>query len=662
MTTDPASVSLARDTLTGGLRDLDIADGPSESPQSSSNSNSNSTLSGRGRQNASFINEKVEAIFELMRDLFDPETNPNGIVNLGVADNALCRNELLQLTYADRMTASSRLFKAIAGLFNTKTPDYPESNRSPLPLLGVEPEHIAIGSGATGILDQLFWALCDHGDGVLLSTPYYNAFDNDLTSRAGAVIVPVAVPVPKPRHGDGKSESESESGSVLDTSEMVAADTVRLYEDALLDAQSRGTRVKVLLFCNPHNPSGAIAPRQTVVGLARLAAKHKLHFVCDEIYARSCFATPHTPHPPTFHSVLSIDVRAEAGLDPAYVHVVTSASKDFGINGFRLGLLVSQHNRELHRAMTALGLLAQSAAPAAALWRTWLEDHDFLAWYLEENRRRMAKAYAYVTDWLEHYGIPYADANSGHFFLADFTRFLGGGGGGGGGGGDSAGQPAADQASEREQRDREGELVGRMLKQRVFVAPGSQYHHPSPGWFRVTFTQDPRALRAGLQRLARVFGLDDGFEDGRELLDLEHGGKPSPLDADAHKVKDKGVSPAASRHPIVARDAWGNDKDGMMPLPAANSPSSSDAPLHVPRSLTSATSAAPGDLCVTLLGVAAFFAPFFLIDSSMPLAAGTGTFGLVATWACGLLVLKRRNRAKAHASQLSSVRSDLAEA
>lgn len=38
-------------------------------------------------------------------------------------------------------------------------------------------------AGCTAILDNLFYALCDEGDGVLIPAPYYPAFDNDLQAR-----------------------------------------------------------------------------------------------------------------------------------------------------------------------------------------------------------------------------------------------------------------------------------------------------------------------------------------------------------------------------------------------------------------------------------------------------------------------------------------------
>ncbi len=186
----PASSAPDLSTLTAAVSSATLSDDGS------------ATLSRRGEHGANTF-QLPEGLKRLLANMYDPDTNPQGIINAGIADNSLCRDELLRyllaphrlqlspadLTYADRFTTSTRLLEAIAKLFNEYTPDWPDTTRSPKPRTKVVPDHIAIASGATGILDELFWNLCDEGDGVLLSTPYYNAFDNDLTSRAKAQVV-----------------------------------------------------------------------------------------------------------------------------------------------------------------------------------------------------------------------------------------------------------------------------------------------------------------------------------------------------------------------------------------------------------------------------------------------------------------------------------------
>lgn len=465
-----------------------------------------STLSRRGAVGSQF--KLPEGFRRLLANMYDPVTNPNGIINAGIADNSLCRTELLEfflakdrlqlspadMTYANRLTSSTRLLEAIASLFNEYKPDWPEGDASPLPIKKVEVDHLAIGSGATGVLDELFWNLCDEGDGVLLSAPYYNAFDNDLTNRAKAKIVQVNLP-------------ESSEGS--STTHLFTESTVEAYERAYATATSSGIPVKALLLCNPHNPTGAIYPRTTVIALAKFAASHHLHFVSDEIYARSTFPTLTNPHPPLFESILSIDVRKECGLDPAYVHVITSASKDFAVNGFRLGVLVTQHNSALQRAMASIGSLSQSASPAASLWTTLLQDAKFLKWYLKENRRRLALAYEHSIKFFEHHGISYWNSNAGFFLMINLRKYCG----------------ITDDMDEQTARGKEAKFVDKLIDGGVLISPGTIYHFPSPGWFRFTFSQDPKTLKLTFDRLEKVLGVEQGesWEAKRGLLDFGDG-------------------------------------------------------------------------------------------------------------------------------------------
>ena len=507
-TAAPSAAAAAATDLSTTLSSTTLSSQPDTTP----------TLSHRGAAGSSSF-DLPAGLKRMLSNQYDPDTNPHGIINAGIADNSLCRNELLSyflshdrlqlspadLTYADRFTSSTRLLESISCLFNHYTPDWPEGNASPLPLKKVTPSHIAIASGATGILDELFWNICDQGDGVLLSTPYYNAFDNDLTNRAKAKIIPVDLPYPSP----GKSLEHT----------MFSSSTISAYQTAYDNALASGTPIKALLLCNPHNPTGTIYPRTTVIELARFAAKYKLHFVSDEIYARSRFSTQDHVNPELFHSILSIDTEKECGLDPKYVHVVTSASKDFAVNGFRLGVLVSQHNPALQKAMASVGLLSQSASPAASLWATWLKDEKFLGWYLKENRRRLGRAYNHAAKFFQHYQIPYYPSNSGFFMLIDLSAFAKVAGA-------ADGVPDAEGGEEVDSKG-EDRLVEKLLDAGVFVAPGGLYHVNRPGWFRFTFSVQPKTLKLALRRMEKALGVQDAesWEDSRPEFELEVAGE-----------------------------------------------------------------------------------------------------------------------------------------
>ncbi|PWN34512.1 PLP-dependent transferase [Meira miltonrushii] len=463
-------------------------------------------LSRRGLKDLEEMSGRVAILLKMFANQFDAKSNPDGIVVLGIADNSLCRTELVEfftspgrlqleprdLTYADHFYASTRVLKAIAGLYND-VPDglYSEKDWKP-PLKRVEEGHILVGNGATEIIDACFWDLCDEGDGVLLSAPYYNAFDEDLSFRAKVQIVQVHMPEPKSGSGSDAKEPKA----------SFAVDIIKDYEDALQKAKAKGIKCRAVLICNPHNPTGGIYPRETVVALAKFAAKHDLHLVMDEIYARGCFTTKAVPNPTPFDSILGIDVEKEAGLNPSHVHVISSASKDFSINGFRIGIFISQHNPDLITSMGANARFAQTASPAGQLFASLLNDRKYLAWFLQENRRRLTITFDKVTEFLSHHGIPFVPSNAGHFLLIDLQKYLSDGEQKRDG---IAGQEAA--TGQESELTPERELTHKFIEGGVMLAPGSQYHYPAPGFFRMTFSIEPQALQVGLSRIEKVLGL-----------------------------------------------------------------------------------------------------------------------------------------------------------
>lgn len=144
-------------------------------------------LSRRGQSDARAMEGRGGMLKELLRNQYDKATNPDGIVLLSIADNSLCRKELVEfftspgrlvleprdLTYADGLFASYRVLNAICKLYN-EVPDgfYSDSTWTP-PITPLKTEHLIIGNGATEIIESVCWALCDPGEGILLSEPYY---------------------------------------------------------------------------------------------------------------------------------------------------------------------------------------------------------------------------------------------------------------------------------------------------------------------------------------------------------------------------------------------------------------------------------------------------------------------------------------------------------
>jgi alanine-synthesizing transaminase len=119
---------------------------------------------------------------------------------------------------------------------------------------GVTVEEVFIGNGVSELIDLTLRALLNPGDEVLVPSPDYPLWTAAVNLNGGrAVHYPC-----HPRHAFIPDPAELES---------------------LL---SKRTRAIVLV--NPNNPTGAVYPRETLTAIARLAEKHRLVVLCDEIY------------------------------------------------------------------------------------------------------------------------------------------------------------------------------------------------------------------------------------------------------------------------------------------------------------------------------------------------------------------------------------------
>jgi cystathionine beta-lyase len=141
---------------------------------------------------------------------------------------------------------------------------------------------------------------------------------------------------------------------------------------------------RILLVCNPHNPTGHVLDRSELERLAAIALERDLLIVSDEIHADLVYSGfRHTPI-----ATLGPEV-AERTI------TLTSASKAFNIAGLRCAVAVfgTQNLRrrfnELHPHARG-GLNAMGLAATRAAWAScdgWLAD---VVRYLESNRDFLA--------------------------------------------------------------------------------------------------------------------------------------------------------------------------------------------------------------------------------------------------------------------------------
>jgi 1-aminocyclopropane-1-carboxylate synthase len=346
----------------------------------------------------------------------------------------------------------------------------------------VEPNHIVTGVGLTAVLNQLFQVITDAGDGVLIAAPYYPGFDYDLTIQNESVPIPVSVPK------DDKF-APAELGHL---------------EKALISARDKGTNVRVVILCNPHNPLGQCYTRDAIIAYGKFCEKHDLHLVSDEIYAFSVFSSDDVPNPEPFVSALSINW-ADHGVEADRVHVLYGMSKDFNANGFRIGVLISQHNSSLIKSLELISFFMLVSSPANALWSALLSDKEYCTHFIQLNQNALKEAYSFFTSFLKFHKIPYEPSNAGHFMMIDLRHILQNL--------EKYGE-LLEIGNDTSMEEREMALTMYFMKSGLFLNPGVGCHADEPGWFRATFAVRRDHMVTGLQRIEKCLRLKrwDGLE------------------------------------------------------------------------------------------------------------------------------------------------------
>lgn len=384
--------------------------------------------------------------FGRAEESYDPDGRPDGYIPLCIAENARRTDDLLARLhrYLPEVTTRCLGYDAMVGnaTFRGALADY--LGRA---FLGrtFAPEQLVVLAGAGTILEQLFFALGDPGDAVLVPTPSYAGFWADLETRDDLLIQPV--------------HRREEDGFALTVDGLE-----RAYE-----ACSRP--VKALLFTNPDNPLGQVASEATVGAVYDWAVGKGIHVVFDEIYALTTFGER------PFRSVASM--RPSLG---EHAHIVWAFSKDFGASGLRCGVLVSE-NEAVVKAVDQLAYWGACSGHTQQLLSAFVADDEAVDGFVRGMRDDLRATYRRLAQKLDAAGIRYLPADAGFFLLCDLRAQL-----------------------EAPTFDAETKLWRRLLDEaNVNLTPGRACRIPEPGFFRLCYAGiDDQALDVALERLGRM--------------------------------------------------------------------------------------------------------------------------------------------------------------
>lgn len=242
----------------------------------------------------------------------------------------------------------------------------------------VDPEgEIVVTCGSTEAMMCSMMSVVNPGDKVAVFSPFYENYGADaILSGAEPVYVPLRPP---------------------------AFD----FDPEELEAAFR-QGAKVLILCNPSNPSGKVFSRSELMCIADLAEKYDAYVITDEVYEHIVYA-------PYEHICF-------AALPGMRKRTLTcgSLSKTYSITGWRLGYVIAPAEivetvRKVHDFLTV-----GAAAPLQEAAVTALEFDD--SYYID-----LQKKYTGLRDYflagLDKAGIPHTVPQGAYYVLADISEF-----------------------------------------------------------------------------------------------------------------------------------------------------------------------------------------------------------------------------------------------
>ena len=211
------------------------------------------------------------------------------------------------------------------------------------------PDQIVISNGGKHSLTNIFTALINPGDEVIIPAPFWLSYP-EIVKLAGGV--PVIVKTTK------------EQNYKLTVDDLKAAIT---------------DKTKAIVIINPNNPTGAVYPKEILEQIVQIAREHELIIFSDEIYDRLIMdGYKHT---------------SIASLAPDVFCVTFSGlSKSHMIAGFRIGwMILSGAKNKAKGYIEGINMLSSmrlcSNVPAQSIVQTALGGYQSVNEYIQPGGR-----------------------------------------------------------------------------------------------------------------------------------------------------------------------------------------------------------------------------------------------------------------------------------
>lgn len=176
-------------------------------------------------------------------------------------------------------------------------------------LYGVE--NIVVSSGAKSSLYHAFCAILDEGDEVIIPAPYWITYVEQVALAGGKSII---------------VKTDKKSGYKLNIDDFERAIT---------------PKTRCVLINSPCNPTGVVYSKDELLEIAKVAEKHNIEIISDEVYEKLVFdGEKHV-------SIASLTPYAKE-----HTIVINGVSKTYSMTGWRIGYMACP--TEVAKAVSAM--------------------------------------------------------------------------------------------------------------------------------------------------------------------------------------------------------------------------------------------------------------------------------------------------------------------
>lgn len=289
---------------------------------------------------------------------------------------------------------------------------------------------IVVSVGVSEALYMTMTALLNPGEEVIIPTPCFVAYQAEVILAGGT---PVEVP------------TLARDGFQLDPQAFEAAIT---------------PRTKAVLIGYPNNPTGAVASRQSLLEVARIAEKHDLIVVSDELYDQLVYGVEHVCFP------------ALPGMWQRTI-LLGGFSKNYAMTGWRIGFAAAPADliKGLARVHQYTIMSAPTIAQDAALEALLNGAQAVEEMRQEYNRRRLL-----IVNGLNQLGLPTIEPHGAFYAFPEITVTG---------------------------LDEETFAQKLLEEERVAVVPGSAFGLGGEGYVRCSYATAYEKIEQALERFAR---------------------------------------------------------------------------------------------------------------------------------------------------------------